>query len=381
MAAVVSIDPRTGQAVEEVAQETTTAEVDHLCTAALAAAPGLEALGRAGRAALLRTLADALEDRREDIVAVADRETALGPARLNGELTRTCYQLRAVRRGPGRRAATSRRRSTTPTATRRWARGPTCAGCWSRSARSPSSAPATSRWPSPSPGGDTASALAAGCPVVVKAHASHPARRSWCGILRGRGRGPACPPARSASCTALRAGADLVATRRSRPSGFTGSVRGGRALFDVVEPRPGPIPFFGELGSLNPVVVITAAAAAARGPTRSAPGSSASFTLGAGQFCTKPGLVVRPGRRRRRRRGRRHGRGGARDRPRRCCSTRASPARTAASPRGLADAPGVEVLARGAEPAADGFRRRAAAAGDVGAPTCRTRSPRSASGR
>src|SRR4051794_32532065 len=91
---VVSIDPRTGQTVEVVAQETTTAEVENVAAAALAAAPALEELGRAGRAGLLRALADALEARRDDVVAVADRETGLGTTRLNGELTRTQYQLR-----------------------------------------------------------------------------------------------------------------------------------------------------------------------------------------------------------------------------------------------------------------------------------------------
>ena len=78
MTDVMSIDPRTGEAVETVAAETTTEQVDQLCRAALAAAPGLEALGRAGRAALLRALADALQARRDDVVAVADRETGLG---------------------------------------------------------------------------------------------------------------------------------------------------------------------------------------------------------------------------------------------------------------------------------------------------------------
>src|SRR5215213_4265831 len=92
--AVVSTDPRTGQTVEVVAEETTTAEVDRLCAAALAAAPALDGMGRARRATLLGALADALEARRDDVVAVADRETGLGPTRLNGELTRTCYQLR-----------------------------------------------------------------------------------------------------------------------------------------------------------------------------------------------------------------------------------------------------------------------------------------------
>ncbi|HET6392758.1 MAG TPA: aldehyde dehydrogenase family protein, partial [Blastococcus sp.] len=91
---VISIDPRTGKTAEVVAQETTSAEVDRLVAAALAAAPALDAMGRAGRAGLLRALADALEARRDDVVAVADRESGLGTTRLNGELTRTQYQLR-----------------------------------------------------------------------------------------------------------------------------------------------------------------------------------------------------------------------------------------------------------------------------------------------
>lgn len=94
MSDVVSIDPRTGQVTEVVAQETSREEVEQVCDLAATAAPALESLGRAGRARLLRELADALEERRDDIVAVADRETALGTARLNGELNRTAYQLR-----------------------------------------------------------------------------------------------------------------------------------------------------------------------------------------------------------------------------------------------------------------------------------------------
>lgn len=100
MTDVVSTDPRTGQVVEVVAQETTTAEVDRLCAAAPTAAPALDGLGRSGWAGLLRALADALEARREDVVAVADRETGLGQTRLNGELTRTCYQLRRWQGAP-----------------------------------------------------------------------------------------------------------------------------------------------------------------------------------------------------------------------------------------------------------------------------------------
>ena len=102
MTDVTSIDPRTGAVVETVAAETTTEQVEQLAGSALTAAPGLEALGRAGRASLLRALADALQARRDDVVAVADRETGLGTTRLGGELTRTCYPARTLRAGSGR---------------------------------------------------------------------------------------------------------------------------------------------------------------------------------------------------------------------------------------------------------------------------------------
>ena len=93
MADVVSIDPRTGTPVETVARTTGDAEVDALCRAAAQAAPVLAATSRADRAALLRAVARALEAERAAVVALADRETALGEARLNGELTRTCFQF------------------------------------------------------------------------------------------------------------------------------------------------------------------------------------------------------------------------------------------------------------------------------------------------
>src|SRR5436305_14793589 len=172
MADIVSIDPRTGQAVEVGAQETTEEEVDRLCTAALAAAPLLEELGRARRAALLAALADALEVRRGDIVALADRETALGAGRLDGELTRTCYQLRlfgeVLQEGSYLEAAIDHP-GDTPMGPRPDLRrmlvpvGPVAVF-------------GASNFPLAFsvPGGDTASALAAGCPVVVKAHSGHP---------------------------------------------------------------------------------------------------------------------------------------------------------------------------------------------------------------
>jgi NADP-dependent aldehyde dehydrogenase len=348
---VVSIDPRSGRTVEAVAPETTTEEVAALCQAALAAAPALDALGREGRAALLRALADALEARRQDVVAVADRESALGTTRLNGELTRTCYQLRLfaeVLDEGSYLEATIDHAGDTPMGPRPDLRrmliplGPVAVF-------------GASNFPLAFsvPGGDTASALAAGCPVVVKAHDSHPATsRLVFDVLAEAARKAGAPEGTLGIVFGLRAGADLVGHPAIRAVGFTGSVGGGRALLQIIEQRPDPIPFFGELSSLNPVV-LTPRAAAERGGQigRELVGS---FTLGAGQFCTKPGLVFVP-----------TGADGDAVVDAMAEAVRGSGAHVLLNEGiadsygrisgGLADAPGVEVLARGADGNGTGF--------------------------
>ncbi|MBN9792641.1 aldehyde dehydrogenase (NADP(+)) [Pseudonocardia sp. TMWB2A] len=291
MTDVVSIDPRTGAAVETVTTETTPDQVDALVAAAAAAAPGLEALGRTGRAELLDTLADALEARREDVVAVADRETGLGPGRLNGELTRTCFQLRLfgeVLREGSYVEATVDHAGDTPMGPRPDLRrmlvplGPVAVF-------------GASNFPLAFsvPGGDTAAALAAGNPVVIKAHGSHPATSQLCAeILAAAATKAGAPDATTGIVHGLAAGAALVAAPQIRAVGFTGSLTGGKALMEIIERRPEPIPFFGELASLNPVLV-TPAAAAERAAALGT-GLVGSFTLGGGQFCTKPGLTLLP---------------------------------------------------------------------------------------
>jgi NADP-dependent aldehyde dehydrogenase len=143
------------------------------------------------------------------------------------------------------------------------------------------------------PGGDTASALAAGCPVVVKAHGSHPATSQLVfDVLVAAARDAGAPEGTLGIVHGLQAGAALVAHPAIRAVGFTGSVSGGKALLEIIERRPDPVPFFGELSSLNPVVV-TPQAAGERG-AQIGTELVGSFTLGAGQFCTKPGLVLVP---------------------------------------------------------------------------------------
>ena len=291
MTDIVSINPRTGSIAEVVSSTTTALEVDALCTAAAAAAPVLERLGRAGRAAVLRAMADALESRGDDIVAVADRETGIGPTRLGGELKRTCYQLRLfaeVLEDGGYLEATIDHAGDTPMGPRPDLRrllvpiGPVAVF-------------GSSNFPLAFsvPGGDTASALAAGSPVVLKAHSSHPATSALCFELLLQGaRAAGAPEGTVGIVYGQQAGSALVAHSAIKAVGFTGSLGGGAALMKIIAERAEPIPFYGELSSLNPVV-ITEAAAAERGATIGA-GLVASFTVAAGQLCTKPGLVFLP---------------------------------------------------------------------------------------
>ncbi|MEU8802413.1 aldehyde dehydrogenase (NADP(+)) [Spirillospora sp. NPDC048819] len=291
MTTVTSVDARTGKIRMVVGEESTHRDVDATCARAAFAFPTLEAMGRDGRARLLRAMADGLEDERAAIVAVADDETALGEQRLDSELTRTCFQLRAFAGALEEGSyleATIDHAAPTPMGPRPDVRrmlvpvGPVAVF-------------GASNFPLAFsvPGGDTAAALAAGCPVVLKAHPSHPATSRLCfDTMTAAAAEAGAPEGTLGLLYGRQAGIDLVRHGAIRAVGFTGSYRGGRALFDVACSRPDPIPFYGELGSVNPLV-ITPAAAAERG-SEIAAGYVDSFTLGSGQFCTKPGLAFIP---------------------------------------------------------------------------------------
>jgi NADP-dependent aldehyde dehydrogenase len=137
------------------------------------------------------------------------------------------------------------------------------------------------------PGGDTASALAAGCPVVVKAHPAHPLLSVRVAqVINDALRTAGAPDGVFALVHGVETGVQLLKDQHIAAGAFTGSIPGGRALFDVANARPVPIPFYAEMGSLNPVFV-TRAAVQARGEAI-ARAFVGSFTLGVGQFCTKP---------------------------------------------------------------------------------------------
>ncbi|MCT2593111.1 aldehyde dehydrogenase (NADP(+)) [Streptomyces sp. N2-109] len=286
---VRSVDPRTGKPGDEVAVEATAHGVDAAVRAAEAAREALA--DRVRRVAFLRAAADLLADAVEDLVTTADAETALGPVRLRGELARTTGQLRAfatVVEGGGfldviiDRAAPD---ATPPVPDLRRYKLPLGVVAVYSASNFPFAFSV--------PGGDTASALAAGCPVVVKAHPDHPATSEACAaLLRRAARETGLPEDTVGLVHGFEAGVELVKHPLVAAAGFTGSIRGGRALFDAAAARPVPIPFHGELGSLNPVVV-TEAAATERSEQIGA-GLAGAMTLGVGQFCVKPGLVLVP---------------------------------------------------------------------------------------
>ena len=292
MAALVpSVDPRTGLVVEDVAPESTPDDVDAAVIAAQLAAPVLAALGATGRAAVLEGIADALEADREALVELADRETALGRPRLPGELTRTIYQLRffaeVIRDGAYLEAVIDPAHESPM--------GPLADVRRYLVPLGPVAVFGASNFPFAFSvaGGDTAAAIAAGCPVVAKAHSSHPALSAAVHRAIVRGAEAAGAPEGTIGLVFGREGGTALVTHPGiRAVAFTGSTAGGRVLFDLASARPDPIPFYGELGSLNPLTV-TPAAAAERAAAI-AQGWVASFTLGAGQFCTKPGLALVP---------------------------------------------------------------------------------------
>jgi len=243
------------------------------------------------RAAWLTAVADALDENAAELIALADEESHLGAPRLTGELARTTSQLRlfadAVVEGSYLEATIDHPSATTIPPRpdlRRILRpiGPVAVFSASNFPFAFSVA-----------GGDTASALAAGCPVIVKGHSAHPrlSRRTAEVVVRALADAGA-PDGVFALVEGRETGVALVQHPAVRAVGFTGSLHGGRALFDLASGRPDPIPFYGELSAVNPVL-ITQAALDARADELAA-GLAASFTLGAGQFCTNPGVVFVP---------------------------------------------------------------------------------------
>ncbi|WP_336098896.1 aldehyde dehydrogenase (NADP(+)) [Roseovarius sp. CH_XMU1461] len=270
----------------------TAAHVARACEAAEAAFWSYGYSSRAQRAAFLRRIAEEIDARGAEITEIGTRETGLPGARLEGERGRTCGQLRLfadhIEAGgylDRRHDAALPERAPLPRPDLRMIQRPI----------GPVAVFGASNFPLAfsTAGGDTAAALAAGCPVVVKGHGAHP------------GTGEIVAEAILAAIRACdmptgvfsmvqggtrEVGQALVQHPLIKAVGFTGSLAGGRALFDLCAARSEPIPFFGELGSVNPMFLLPEAVAA-RGAEIGA-GWAGSLSMGAGQFCTNPGIAV-----------------------------------------------------------------------------------------
>lgn len=284
------INPETGKSLQPPFAIATEAEVNEAADRAHQAFPKFFSMPKAMRARLLRRIATEIESLGEKLIDRAHQETGLPEARLLGERARTCNQLRMfadlVEEGSWVDAridhADPQRTPPKPDLRRMLVPlGPVAVFGASNFPFAFSVA-----------GGDTASALAAGCPVVAKAHPSHPGTSELMGraIVRsavGEGmpdgvfsllQGPA------------EVGGWLVRADSIEAVGFTGSLSGGRALIDLAAKRLRPIPVFAEMGSINPVIILPGAIR--ESAEQIANGYADSLLLGCGQFCTNPGLLI-----------------------------------------------------------------------------------------
>lgn len=290
-----AVDPSTGTALDP---EFTALSVDQVRAATAAAAtafPQYRASTPAHRAEFLEAVAEAIEDLGEELLERAHAESGLPLARLTGERARTTSQLRlfadVVRLGDhlGVRVDPALPdREPLPRPDLRMRQVPL----------GPVAVFGASNFPLAfsTAGGDTAAALAAGCPVVVKAHPAHP------GTAELVAHAVTVAAARTGMPSGVfslvhgldtEVGTALVTDPAICAVGFTGSRSGGLALVAAAAARPRPIPVFAEMSSVNPVVLLEGAVAA--DPAALATAYLASLTMGAGQFCTNPGLVFVPG--------------------------------------------------------------------------------------
>ncbi len=270
----------------------TAAHVDRAVEAAEEAFAQFGWSSRGDRAALLRRMADEIDARGDAITEIGSQETGLPEMRLIGERGRTVGQLRLFAEHIEKGGYLDQRhdpalpdRTPLPRPDLRMIQRPI----------GPVAVFGASNFPLAFSvaGGDTAAALAAGCPVVVKGHSAHPGTgeivaQAMDAAIKSTGVHPGV-------FSLVQGGKRDVGTRLVqhpliRAVGFTGSLGGGRALFDLCAGRDEPIPFFGELGSVNPMFLLPEAAKA-RG-AQIGTEWAASLTMGAGQFCTNPGIAV-----------------------------------------------------------------------------------------
>ena len=289
-----AFNPQSGSALPPAYHSASPAEVDQAAKLASDAFASYSQASGKTKAAFLRRAADQFDHHKQELAERAHLETALPMPRLLGEVGRTSNQLRMFA-------------------------GVVEEGSWVQARIDPA---LPDRQPLPRPdlrsllrplgpvvvfgssnfplafsvgGGDTASALAAGCPVIVKAHSAHPGTSEFAAqIITSAVAAEGLHP--GVFSTLYGSGSEIGAALVKHPLvcavTFTGSLNVGRALMDMAAARPVPIPCFTEMSSGNPVFVL--AGALRKGPNQLAQNLFNSVTLGAGQFCTKPGIVLVP---------------------------------------------------------------------------------------
>ena len=286
------VDAATGAPIEPVFGGATAADLDRACALAEAAFDPYRQTAQEARATFLEAIADGIMALGDELIERAMLESGLPRGRLEGERGRTCGQLRlfagvvrdgsylGVRIDPALPDRTPLPRP--DLRLRNVPLGPVAVFGASNFPLAFSVA-----------GGDTASALAAGCPVVAKAHPAHPGTSELVGrAVRDAVAASGLPEGVFSLVfdSGYAIGQALVADARIKAVGFTGSRRGGLALVKIAQERPEPIPVYAEMSSINPVVLFPHALA--RKAEETAKAFVGSLTLGAGQFCTNPGLIL-----------------------------------------------------------------------------------------
>ena len=291
-AAFRAFDPAAAKELEPVYHSATAAELERAVQMAAAAAPAWARLPGAERNRFLRLIADKLDQQSATLAARAAEETGLPLPRCTGEIARTSGQLRLYGETAARGDWLDARieialadRKPLPKPDHRSLLRPLGPVVVFGSSNFPFAYSVA--------GGDTASAFAAGCPVIVKAHPAHPGTGELVGGLIVEAVKECGLPEGSFALlfdAGFEVGQALVKHPLVKAVGFTGSLKGGRALVDLAAARPEPIPVYAEMGSINPLFILPGALA-----ERSAAivdGLHASATVGVGQFCTNPGLIV-----------------------------------------------------------------------------------------
>jgi NADP-dependent aldehyde dehydrogenase len=293
-APIRALNPATGESLEPVYAAAGEAEVNRAVELAAEAFDVYAQADGKTRGRLLRRIADGLDERCDAVANRAHLETALPMARLLGEVARTTGQLRlfasVVEEGSWVEARIDLAlpdRTPLPRPDLRSMLRPL----------GPVAVFGASNFPLAfsAAGGDTASALAAGCPVIVKAHSAHPGTSELVAEVIQQSVIECQLPEGVFSLlygAGTEIGRALVLHPLVQAVTFTGSLGGGRKLMDLAASRPKPIPCFTEMSSANPVFILPGALAS--GVEKLAQGLLSSFTLGAGQFCTKPGIVFLP---------------------------------------------------------------------------------------